>query len=228
MSLRRYHSRKRNVKPIPIMTSIIRFPAYCLSDFYGVKGPQVSGFGAHSILEATGAALTERLFEFGQDRLEFGRQRPWRVDDQKTGRGEGLSRGLRRDAEFDAQAFSGRPCCARSTARPAAPGRRWRDGSWPDTTTGSSRSAISRRLPRNLRPAVRTRLSVRRADRSGPGHDVPSAAQRPAARSSRRGRPRGPGCHGAARRSAPFAARSSTSQAVRRSCGSQQRTRDQW
>ena len=32
-SLRRYHSRKRNVKPIPMAASIIRFPAHCLRTF---------------------------------------------------------------------------------------------------------------------------------------------------------------------------------------------------
>jgi hypothetical protein len=39
LSLRRYHLRKRNVKPMPIMASIIRFPVYCLSDFWDAKRP---------------------------------------------------------------------------------------------------------------------------------------------------------------------------------------------
>src|SRR5229473_4431978 len=36
LSLRRYHSRKRNVKPVLMDWSIIRFPANCLRTFRGV------------------------------------------------------------------------------------------------------------------------------------------------------------------------------------------------
>src|SRR5271168_259497 len=84
--------------------SIIRFPAHCLSDFCEIRGLGFRRFEA----EAAGAALAERLFEFGKDRLEFGQERPWRVDDQEARRGEAGACGLRSDAEFDAQAFSGR------------------------------------------------------------------------------------------------------------------------
>src|SRR6201999_4207922 len=46
--------------------------------------------------ESAGGAKAERLFEFGQDGLEFGRKRPWRIDDQETGRGQAGLGGLRR------------------------------------------------------------------------------------------------------------------------------------
>src|ERR1700687_4339372 len=58
--------------------------------------------------EPAGAALAERLFQLGQDCFEFARQRPRWIDDQKTCRGEGVPDGLRRDAELQTQAFSGR------------------------------------------------------------------------------------------------------------------------
>src|ERR1700730_17941109 len=57
--------------------------------------------------EAAGAALAERLFQLGQDRLGFHDQRPRRIDDQKAGRGQRSANGLRRDAELEAQALSG-------------------------------------------------------------------------------------------------------------------------
>src|SRR5258708_4625604 len=56
--------------------------------------------------EPAGAALTEWLFQFGEDCLEFACQRPRRVDGQQTRRVPGGARGLPRDAEFQAQIFS--------------------------------------------------------------------------------------------------------------------------
>src|SRR5258707_10468147 len=56
--------------------------------------------------EPAGAALTEWLFQFGEDCLEFACQRPRRVDDQQPRRVQGGAGGLRRDAEFQAQTFS--------------------------------------------------------------------------------------------------------------------------
>src|SRR5258708_1455164 len=54
LSLRRYHSRKRNVKPVLMDISIIRFPANCLPDFSGrvrclTKAWASQGFGASSL-----------------------------------------------------------------------------------------------------------------------------------------------------------------------------------
>src|SRR5882672_464424 len=79
-SLRRYHSRKRNVKPILIGLSIIRFRANCLrlkSGFWRRRG--ALGFRRFQP-EPAGAALAERLFKLGKDRPQFTRQRPRRID----------------------------------------------------------------------------------------------------------------------------------------------------
>src|SRR6516164_7089947 len=48
--------------------------------------------------EPAGAALAERLLQFGQDDFEFVLQRPRRVDDQESAGGERCILSLRRDA----------------------------------------------------------------------------------------------------------------------------------
>src|SRR5580704_15595142 len=69
LSLRRYHSRKRNVKPVLMALSIIRLPANCLPLKWHFSrdpsalsaGPRQSGFGRLQP-EPPGAAAAERLF----------------------------------------------------------------------------------------------------------------------------------------------------------------------
>src|SRR4051794_20537574 len=58
--------------------------------------------------EPAGAALPERLLQFGQDALQFAQKRPGRIDDQETGRGQGSTSGLRSDAKLQPQAFARR------------------------------------------------------------------------------------------------------------------------
>src|SRR5450755_330652 len=54
LSLRRYHLRKRNVKPVLMDWSIIRFPANCLRTFRGVRRPRGSGLRASQGLVSQG------------------------------------------------------------------------------------------------------------------------------------------------------------------------------
>ena len=60
--------------------------------------------------ETAGAALSKRLFQLRQDGLEFGDKRPRRIDDQQAGRRQACVGHLRRNAEFEAQTFSGANC----------------------------------------------------------------------------------------------------------------------
>src|SRR6476660_8307479 len=100
-------------KPVLMERSIIRFPADCIrlkSHFFVVlRTPRDWDrglwFGCLQP-EPAGAALAERLFQLGQDRLQLARKRPRRIDDQKTGRGKRCAGALRRDAEFEPQAFA--------------------------------------------------------------------------------------------------------------------------
>ena len=138
---------------------------------------------------------------------------------RQSGRGEAGFGGLRRHAEFQAQAFAGRCAAAGRPRRPAAPGRRWRGGFSPDTTTDSCRSAISRRPRQNRRPAVRTRPSasnggsIRTRPRRSFGGTKAGSAVQPSRSTTRAW---------VSRRSASIKclrAFGSTSQAVMRSCG---------
>src|SRR6202035_853327 len=65
LSLRRYHSRKRNVKPVLMELSIIRFPANCLprKSHFLLNGNLRNNLGFWRLQpEPAGAALAERLF----------------------------------------------------------------------------------------------------------------------------------------------------------------------
>src|SRR5262249_21307499 len=65
-------------KASPNGASIIRFPAGCLRIFRAAKAPEQALRLRHLQAEAAGAALAERLFQLGEDGLEFPMQRPGR------------------------------------------------------------------------------------------------------------------------------------------------------